>query len=255
MYVSSTRFQNNFGKYLELCRKDNIIITKNGKKKAVLLGYPRDYEGYESGEPIPDYGTSPRKKNLVTYQEFLKLTEESDQRYELIDGVVYLMASPSFTHQRILGQLFMLYRDFFRDYESCDPFLSPLDIDLLRQPLLREREFTEDDINVVQPDLMVLCDPEKDLDERDKYKGTPSLAIEIISPSSRSKDRVKKLDLYMESGIGEFWIVDPEGRTVMINFFMDYELESEGTFGVEDTARSWLYPGLEVDVGALFSGE
>jgi hypothetical protein len=41
----------------------------------------------------------------------------------------------------------------------------------------------------------------------------------------------------------------------MINFFMDYELESEGTFGVEDTARSWLYPGLEVDVGALFSGE
>jgi hypothetical protein len=59
----------------------------------------------------------------------------------------------------------------------------------------------------------------------------------------------------MESGIGEFWIVDPEGRTVMINFFMDYELESEGTFGVEDTARSWLYPGLEVDVGALFSGE
>lgn len=255
MYVSSTRFQNNFGKYLELCRKDNVIITKNGKKKAVLLGYPRDYEGYEAGEPIPDYGTSPRKKNLVTYQEFLKLTEESDQRYELIDGVVYLMASPSFTHQRILGQLYVLYKEFFRNHEDCDPFLSPLDIDLLRQPILRERAFTEDDINVVQPDLVVLCNPEKDLDEKDRYKGTPSLAIEILSPSSRSKDMVKKLDLYMESGIGEFWIVDPAHQKVMVYFFKEYELESAGTFGVKETAESRLYPGLAVGVGQLFAGE
>ena len=99
MIVSATKFQNNFGKYLEASARENVIITKNGKKRALLLGYPRDHEGYETGEPDYGYSTSPRKENWVTYREFLKMTEESDKRYELIDGVVYLLASPGFTHQ------------------------------------------------------------------------------------------------------------------------------------------------------------
>lgn len=57
--VSSTVFQNNVGAYLELCTKENIIITKNGKKRAVLLHYPRNHDGLEAGEPAADYGTSP----------------------------------------------------------------------------------------------------------------------------------------------------------------------------------------------------
>jgi Uma2 family endonuclease len=56
---------------------------------------------------------------------------------------------------------------------------------------------------------MVICDLEEKLDERDYYMGTPALVVEILSESTRRKDLVKKLDLYMSTGIKEYWIVNP----------------------------------------------
>jgi Uma2 family endonuclease len=255
MYVSATTIQNNFGKYLKLCERENVIITKNGKKRALLLYYPRNNDGYEAGEPVYDYGTSPKKRpeNRVTYREFLEMTENSEKRYELIDGVVYLMASPGFTHQNVLGRLHIIFHVYFEGNESCSPYLSPFDVDLIRQPLKEEREVTEDDINVVEPDLMVLCDPEKDVNEKDRYKGTPELVVEILSPSTRSKDMVKKLDLYMESGIKEFWILDPKLKAVRVFGFRDYDLKEDAHFGVKERAESFLYPGLSADVGGLLA--
>ena len=255
MFVSSTIFQNNVGKYLDLCKKEQVIITKNGKKRAILLHYARDTDGFEAGEPIAGYGTSPpkgRRENWVTYQEFLELTEKSEKRYELIDGVLYLMASPGFTHQQILGRLHIIFNDSFRDHGECKPFLSPFDIDLIRDSVRRERPVDEDDINVVQPDLIVLCDWEKDINEKDRYKGTPALAVEILSPSSRSKDRIRKLDLYMDGGIGEFWLVDPEQRRIEVYTFEDYDLAGDAFFTEGDRVKSVLFPGLEVDVGEVF---
>lgn len=252
MVVSATKFQNNFGKYLEISRKENVVVTKNGKRRALLLGYPRNHDGYEAGEPDYGYSTSPRKENRVTYQEFLKLTEESDKRYELIDGVVYMLASPGYTHQRILGDLYSDFRAWFKGHETCVPFLSPFDVDLIRQPIKLEREVTEDDINVVEPDLLVLCDPEKDVDEKDRYKGTPDLVVEILSPSTRSKDLARKLSLYMESGIREFWIVDPDQPTIIVYSFEEYEIVSNAFFRDGERAESMIYPGLDFDVGKLF---
>ena len=260
MYVSATKMQNNFGKYLKLCEKENVIITKNGKKRALLLYYPRNHDGYEAGEPVYDYGTSPKKRrsNRVTYREFLNLTENNEERYELIDGVVYAMPSPGFTHQSLVGELYSIFREYFKDNDSCAPYLSPFDVELIRQPLKEEREVTEDDINVVEPDLIVLCDPEKDVNEKDRYKGTPEMAVEILSPSTRSKDMVKKLDLYMESGMKEFWIIDPKQIEVRVFRFEDYDLVEDRAVKAGSTgsggggkAESFLYPGLTVDVGRL----
>lgn len=254
MYVSATTMQNNFGKYLELCKRQNIIITKNGKKRALLLYYPRNHDGYEAGEPVYDYGTSPpkRPKNWVTYREFLEMTEKTDKRYELIDGEVYLLASPSFTHQRIVGELYTVFRKYFASHDSCAPYLSPFDIDLVRQPLKEIREVTEDDINVVQPDLMVLCDPEQDLNEKDRYKGTPELVVEILSSSTRSKDMVKKLSLYMESGIREFWVVDPKNEIIRVYSFKDYDFDTDTDYYADGTAESAAYPGLKIELPELF---
>ena len=253
VYVSATTMQNNFGKYLKLCEKDNVIITKNGKKRALLLYYPRNHDGYEAGEPVYDYGTSPKKRPefWVTYREFLEMTENSEKRYELIDGVVYLLASPGFRHQTVLGELYATFRKYFENDGPCAPYLSPFDVDLIRQPLKEEREVTEDDINVVQPDLMVLCDPEKDLNEKDRYKGTPELVVEILSPSTRSKDISKKLDLYRESGIKEFWIIDPKNREIRVFRFENYEITEDAAFRAEETAESFLYPGLRVEAAGI----
>ena len=252
MYISATEVQNNFGKYLKLCKVENIIITKNGKKRALLLYYPRNSEGYEAGEPFADYGTSPKKEGYVTYQQFVEMTENSENRYELIDGVVYLLASPNFTHQRILGLLYIVFWEFFKNSDQCGPFLAPFDIELVRQKIKLLREINEDDINSVQPDLMVLCDYRKDINEKDKYKGTPSLVVEILSPSTRSKDRVKKMDLYMESGIDEFWVVDPKTSVIMIYSFKNGELDTDEIYSSGQRAESARFPGLSVSVSEVF---
>jgi Uma2 family endonuclease len=180
------------------------------------------------------------------------MTEESDQRYELIDGVVYLLAAPGYTHQRILGALHVVFHEWFKGHESCAPFLSPFDVDLIRQPIKREREVTEDDINVVEPDLMILCDPERDVNEKDRYKGTPDLVVEILSSSTRSKDLVRKLSLYMESGIREFWVIDPDQRSITVYAFEKYEIASYTGYRRGDRAESVVYPGLAVDTETLF---
>lgn len=252
MNVSATEVQNNFGKYLKLCKIENIIITRNGKKQALLLYFPRNSEGFEAGEPFVDYGTSPRKVEYVSYQQFLDMTEKSENRYELIDGVVYLLASPNFTHQRILGEMHIVFHEYLKSSKNCDAFMAPFDINLIRQNIKLLREETEDDINVVQPDLIVLCDYMKDINEKDKYKGTPTLVVEILSPSTRSKDRVKKLDLYMESGIAEYWIIDPKTKSVMVYFFKGGELDGDALYTAEENAESFHFPGLLVSLDKLF---
>ncbi len=252
MYVSATEVQNNFGKYLKVCKVENVIITRNGKKQAMLLHFPRNYEGFEAGEPFSDFGTSPRKEEYVTYRQFLEMTEKSENRYELIDGVVYLLASPGFTHQRILGELYASFREHLSSHDICDAFMAPFDIKLIRQNIKLLREETEDDINVVQPDLIILCDYLKDIDEKDKYQGTPTLAVEILSPSTRSKDRVKKLDLYMESGMEEFWIIDPKTKSVMVYSFKDGELDADTIYTSGQTAESICFPELSVSLDKLF---
>ena len=255
MYVSATEVQNNFGKYLKLCKIENVIITRNGKKQALLLYFPRNSEGFEAGEPFVDYGTSSRKEEYVSYRQFLEMTEKSENRYELIDGIVYLLASPAFTHQRILGEMHIVLHEYLKNSENCDTFVAPFDVKLIRQQIKLLREETEDDINVVQPDLIVLCDYLDEINEKDKYQGTPTLVIEILSPSTRSKDRVKKLDLYMESGIAEYWIIDPKTETVMVYSYKEGELDRDALYTAEQNAESFYFPGLSVPLVPLFNGK
>ncbi len=278
MIVPSTEMQNNFGKYLDLCRKEQIIITRNGRKRALLMHWPHDTREEEVREPEAAYaagpgdtddpgeaggadvdreanGSAPRTPNRVSYREFLELTENSEQRYELIDGVVYIPAAPVFRHQKILGLLHLLVVDFVGDSDTCTPVLAPFDIRLVREKVRRNREPDQDDLNVVQPDLVVICDYSKDLNEKDQYWGVPDLAIEILSPSSRSKDSIKKVDLYMESGIKECWIVDPMNRAVTVHAFQDFELVESRVALEGRPVESACFPGLMVDVERVFGEE
>ena len=294
MIVPSTEMQNNFGKYLDLCRKEQIIVTRNGRKRALLVHWPHDTRGEEVREPEVAYaagtsaadvpadeaggagnsydpgtassagganvapeanGSTSGAANRVSYREFLELTENSEQRYELIDGVVYMLAAPVFRHQKTLGLLHLLLVDFVGDSDTCTPVLAPFDIRLVRETVRKKREPDEDDLNVVQPDLVVICDYRKDLNEKDQYWGVPDLAIEIISPSSRSKDSIKKVDLYMESGIKECWIVDPVNRSVTVHAFRDFELVDSRIALKGQPAESVCFPGLMVEVDRIFGEE
>ena len=100
MRVKATDLQNAFGKYLALAEKEDIIIVKNGKVVAKLIHYSEP-DFFIVHEEARQYG-SPKR---ISYEEYLDLVNSSDQRYELIDGEVYLLASPSFKHQVVVHEI------------------------------------------------------------------------------------------------------------------------------------------------------
>jgi prevent-host-death family protein len=150
MRVNTTDLQNAFGKYLALVEKEDIIITKNGKSVAKMIRYNEpDY--FLVHEEARGYQAT-RK---ITYEEYLELVESSDQRYELIGGEVYLLASPSFKHQVVVSEISWHFYNYLKG-KSCLSLTSPLDIRLCGFAT----KF-EEDPNVVQPDIVVICDIDK----------------------------------------------------------------------------------------------
>lgn len=127
MRVPSTKMQNNFGKYLKFVEAgEEIIVTKSGKDAAEILPCP-DTESVR--EEQPEY-RSPG--DWVTYAEFLELTETSEQRFELIDGVIYNPASPSYKHQHAVGELYAAFHNWFKG-KSCEPPTSPFDVTFVKE--------------------------------------------------------------------------------------------------------------------------
>jgi prevent-host-death family protein len=243
MLVNATDLKNNLGKYLREAMREDIIVVSSGRKVARLTAYEEPERqpdvSLKLGEPAEAYAAYPRK---ATYEEFLELTQASDDRYEYIDGVIYAMASPKTVHQQALGELYYVFASRFRG-KRCRPMLAPYDITL--------RRFTED-INVVQPDLMVICDLEEKVNQQGYYMGVPDLMVEILSESTRGKDCVKKMDLYLSTGVREYWIVNPFSREITVYLFADKELVDNRCFQSGQNAASFIFDGLVIPVQSLF---
>ena len=248
MEITATEAQNNFGKYLKECRSENVIITKNGKRQAFLIGFSSLIED-SACEAAPFYGTSPRRNpDWITWSRFMELSENSEGRYELIDGEVYLLASPSIWHQKILGDMYITFSEYFKNIKDCDVFLSPLDVSLVREANRKEEDVLEFFTNIVQPDLSVLCNYQDEVDKKGRYNGTPRLVVEILSPSTRSKDMQKKLNLYSKSGISEYWIVDPKYGKLTVYRFREGDAIPEAVCNEGETAESVMFKGLKVNL-------
>ncbi len=242
MRVNSTDLQNAFGKYLALTEKEDIIVVKNGKTVAKLTHYVEpDYALiHEESEKY----NIPRK---VSYEEYMDLVNSSDQRYELIDGEIYLLASPRFNHQVIVNEIAGHFYNYFKG-KPCRSLTAPLDVKLFGFAT----KF-EEDPNVVQPDLVVVCD-EENVTEDNKYEGIPSLIIEVLSPSTRGKDMVTKLNLYMKSGVSEYWLVDIENKQISQYYFNeDRDVVGLNHLEEEDIIKSTEFAGLEIPLKDIFS--
>ncbi|ETI68766.1 type II toxin-antitoxin system Phd/YefM family antitoxin [Neobacillus vireti] len=244
MIINSTELQNNFGKYLMLAAHEDIIITRNGTEIAKLTAIIEPLAEkinltdmvYEKSS---EYSYDGRR---ATFEEFLQLQRESEERYEYIDGEIYWLASPKTAHQYALTELFGIFYNFFQG-KHCTPMVAPYDIELKRTP---------ENINMVQPDIMIICDLEEKLNEDDYYKGVPSLVVEILSKSTRRKDLIKKLDLYMSCGVGEYWIVNPDNKEVTVYFFENQNFSKNATYKNNEAAQSYLFEGLSAEIGRIF---
>jgi len=161
---------------------------------------------------------------MFTYEEFLRIAENSPERYEYIDGEIYLMTSPDINHQLIHAKIF--------NHLANDAFSSK---------------------NVVEPDILVSCDYNEQKDEKNRYTGIPALVIEILSPSTRSMDQVKKLNVYRNGGVREYWIVDPRYLQVTLYSFVEKQIAEVIPFKHPEVVRSIRFEGLEMPTSEFFS--
>lgn len=167
------------------------------------------------------------------------LTWRDDNRYELIDGNAYQMApGPDLTHQDVAGEIYHKARQALAG-KPCRAFIAPLDV---RLPKHDEADECVD--TVVQPDVLVVCDPAK-LDRRG-VRGAPDWIVEVLSPSTAGHDQIKKRRIYERHGVREYWLVHPIDRVLTV-----YRL-SEGVYGAPalyelqgETAVSIL-PGVSI---------
>ena len=172
------------------------------------------------------------KEESYTIEDIYALPD--GERAELIDGHIYYMAPPSYKHQKLVMELSAIIRNYIKQHKgTCEVLPAPFAVYL-------------DEINntYVEPDISVICDPNK-LDDKG-CKGAPDWIIEIVSPASRKMDYLLKLFKYRSAGVREYWIVDPKRETVLCYFFEGDDYPHMYTF--DDIIPVMIYDGkLEIN--------
>ncbi|NSW90840.1 MAG: type II toxin-antitoxin system Phd/YefM family antitoxin [Firmicutes bacterium] len=243
MIATASEMRNNFSHYLTKVTDENeeIIITKNNIRVARLVPYVSDIEKYFTvRENAVNYDYH---RKTVSYEEFMEIYENSNTRMEFINGEIFIMSSPNFFHQAILGDLHVLFKEYFKGKE-CRPIIAPFDVHFKKKDIK--------DPDVMQPDLIVLCDLENNINEKGRYTGTPTLTLEILSPATRSIDMVYKLNTFMTSGVSEYWLVDPDNQMITIYTFANYQIDKVEVYKKDEIAKSEIFGGLSVEVKLLF---
>jgi Uma2 family endonuclease len=181
-----------------------------------------------------------KEEYYFTYADYAAW--DDDERYELIDGVPYLMApAPSVRHQKIAVKLVTKFSNFLTR-KPCETFVSPIDV--------RLNADAEDD-TVVHPDVIVECDKGK-IGEQ-SINGAPDLVVEVLSPSSEHYDSGVKLDRYLDAGVRECWIVNPEARTVRTYLGEGEGGETVKVYRETDIIESSILPGLSIPLAEIFA--
>jgi len=243
MFATASEIKNNFGQYLKHVMEESgeIVITKNNIRVARLVPYVSDIEKYYTvRENAANYDYH---NKTVSYEEFMEIYQKSNARMEFINGEIIIMDSPSIYHQAVLGNLFVIFKEYFKG-KQCKTFIAPFDVHF------RKKDIKDPD--VIQPDLMVLCDLENNINDKGRYLGTPTLTMEILSSSTRSIDMVYKLNTFMTSGVSEFWIVDIDNQRITLYTFVDFLVDKMEVYKIGEVAKSVLFEGLSVDVKQLF---
>ena len=158
------------------------------------------------------------------------------ERAELIDGKMYMMAAPMLTHQNILMWLSARIWNHIMEHDgTCKVIPAPFAVYI-----------KNDEHNYVEPDVTVICDQDK-LDEKGCH-GAPDWVIEIVSPSSKTMDYIRKCALYEAAGVREYWIVDPKERSVLV---YDFAHGASGQYSFKERVKVGIYEDLFLDFGEV----
>jgi len=171
--------------------------------------------------------TAEKMGNGFTYSDYVHWPE--DERWEIIVGEAYAMTpAPSIPHQKMSGYLSSLFVQFFKNRE-CQPFHAPTDV-------------VFDEQNIVQPDLLVVCDKNKITEKN--IQGAPDLVVEILSPATALKDKRQKKALYERFGVRKYLIFYPMEELVERFVIADGRYSAAEVFGWDETLPIAIFPEL-----------
>lgn len=181
-----------------------------------------------------------------TYADYLMWRFK--ERVELIKGKVLQMSpAPARTHQKISREISGHFYNFFKN-RDCQFFSAPFDVRLLK----KEKTTPENEIyTVVQPDLCVICDNEK-LDDRGCL-GAPDLVVEILSPGNSQKEMGEKFRIYEESGVLEYWIVEPQTQTILVYVQQNGRFIGLQPYTCDTVVKSTIFTELSIQVQEIFN--
>jgi Uma2 family endonuclease len=181
----------------------------------------------------------PKEVEYYTYADFLEWDESV--RAEIVDGELVMMAPPSRVHQGIITQLLFQIERFLKG-KPCKVYPAPFAVRLF--PAKDHRDDT-----VLEPDIVVVCDSAK-LDDKG-CNGAPDFVAEIISPSTAKYDRIVKFRKYQIAGVREYWIVDPDTKTVQA-CVLENGRYVMSMYDENERAPITVLPGCEIDLAEVF---
>jgi len=187
-------------------------------------------------------GALPKNDELHTYADYKAWELAEGERFELIYGEAYAMSAPNTRHQLILGEIFSQFHNYLRG-KACKVFPAPLDVRLFYKE-------NESDDTVVQPDITVVCDEKKI--GKEGCRGAPDLVIEILSPSNTAIEMERKLKLYQDAGVREYWIVDPENMGLTVYRFEEGAILLF-TYKKDTTVSVGIFPDLKISLEQVFA--
>ena len=174
------------------------------------------------------------KENTYTIEDIYALPE--GERAELIDGQIYYMAPPSRKHQRISTRLTSIIDRYIEDHQGqCQVYAAPFAVYL-----------DESTNTYVEPDISVICDPNKLNDKG--CNGAPDWIIEIVSPASKRMDYYTKLFKYRTAGVREYWIIDAAKNQI---FVYNFEKGAAEQYALQDSVKAGIYENLVIDFSKL----
>ncbi len=190
----------------------------------------------EVNEPDLSYGN-------YSYADYLKWT--MDEMVEIIKGRVYKLSAPKRVHQtisiRISSKIFNLLEG-----QKCKVYSAPFDV---RLPVKSRKN--EDIFTVVQPDICVICDPTK-LDDAGCI-GAPDLIIEILSKGNNKKELQNKYEVYEESGVKEYWVIEPESQTMLVYTLVNGKYQPSKLLTLGDEIITPILPGFILNLDEVFA--
>jgi len=172
-----------------------------------------------------------------TYEDYLQLPENC--RYEIVDGDPFMVPAPTPNHQRVSRKLGRFLDDYVTERNLGEVFHAPCDLLL-------------SDFDVVQPDIFYISNERMSIIKEKNIQGTPDLVVEIVCAGTAFRDRGIKQKLYARAGVKEYWIVDPEARTIDVMALGPHGYLLVRVYRKEETLQSPPLPGLAIPLGRIF---